>query len=140
MTALLPAMAGANVLYGLGMLDMGMTFSYTQLLLDDEIATMVNRVTRGIDVNDITLAVDVIRDVAAGPDNHFLMEEHTMEYMKAEQQRAQLFDRLSRENWTVNGAEDAAKRAMKKAQQIYHDHKPLSLDAAVAKELRRIVG
>jgi len=31
LTALLPALAGANLIYGLGMIEMGMTLSYAQL-------------------------------------------------------------------------------------------------------------
>jgi len=131
-------MAGANVLYGMGMLDMGMTFSYTQLLLDNEIANMVNHVTRGIDVTDATMAVDTIREVIGSPINHFLMEEHTLEHMW-EQSQPTLFNRLSRGNWLSAGAEDASALAAKKAQQIFRNHKPQPLDVAVLKQLRSIV-
>jgi len=131
-------MAGANVLYGMGMLDMGMTFSYTQLLLDNEIANMVNHVTRGVEVTDVTMAVDTIREVIGSPVNHFLMEEHTLEYMKEQSQPA-IFNRLSRGNWISAGAEDAAALATKKAQQIFFNHKPQALDAIVLEELKRIV-
>ena len=31
-------LAGANIIYGLGMLEMGMTISYSQLLMDAEMA------------------------------------------------------------------------------------------------------
>ncbi len=32
---MLPALAGANLIYGLGMLEMGMTLSLGQLVIDD---------------------------------------------------------------------------------------------------------
>ena len=40
---MLAALAGANLIYGAGMLEAGMTFSFGQLVIDDEIAAMVPR-------------------------------------------------------------------------------------------------
>ena len=51
-------MAGVNLIYGLGMLDLGMTFSYEQLIIDNEIAGMVNRVLKGVRVTDDSLELD----------------------------------------------------------------------------------
>lgn len=139
LTSLLPALAGANMLYGMGMLEMGMTYSYTQLVVDDEIANMVRRVIRGIKVDDDTLAVDIIRSVGGGSGKNFLMEEHTMEYVRTEQQMAKFFDRKPREDWVNAGAKDATVRAREKARHIFHSHKPEPLDAPTQKELQRIV-
>jgi trimethylamine--corrinoid protein Co-methyltransferase len=58
-TGLLPALAGANVIYGLGMLEMGITFDLTQLVLDHEFATMMLHSLQGIPVNDETLWASV---------------------------------------------------------------------------------
>jgi len=41
-TGMLPALAGANVIYGLGMLEMGITFDLAQLVLDNEIAEITD--------------------------------------------------------------------------------------------------
>ena len=41
-TGILPALAGANVIYGSGMLEMGITFDLAQLVLDNEIAGMIS--------------------------------------------------------------------------------------------------
>jgi len=61
LTVLLHALAGANIIYGLGMLEMGITLSFGQLVLDCEFAQMIKHVVRGIPVNDETLAVDATR-------------------------------------------------------------------------------
>ena len=37
----MPALAGANLIYGLGMIESGMTFDFGQLVMDDEIARMI---------------------------------------------------------------------------------------------------
>jgi len=41
LTSLLPALAGANLIYGLGMLESGVTIDYAQLVMDAEFARMV---------------------------------------------------------------------------------------------------
>ncbi len=137
MTALLPAMGGVNLIYGLGMLELGVTFSYTQLMIDAEIARMVKRVVQGVDVNDATLAADVIK--AVGPGKDFLMQSHTMEFMKSEQSRAKVFDRRMRNNWEADGSKDAAAKATEMAKDLLATHKPEPLEDSVKAELKRIV-
>jgi trimethylamine--corrinoid protein Co-methyltransferase len=140
MTALLPALAGANVLYGMGMLELGVTFSFGQLVIDNTISHMVKRAVKGVDVTDDTLAVDLIRKVGGGSGKQFLTERHTMNYMRTEQSRAGIFDRRMRETWEKEtGGKDAAERANELAKQIINDHKPEPLDNDIKKELRRIV-
>ena len=65
-TGLLPALAGANLIYGLGMIEMGMTIDYGQMVMDNEFARMIKYVVQGIPVNDETLAVDVIHEIGVG--------------------------------------------------------------------------
>ncbi len=73
LTALLSALAGANVIYGLGMLEAGVTFNLAQLVMDNDFADMVKWALNGIPVSDETLAVDLIHKV--GPFNYYMTEE-----------------------------------------------------------------
>ncbi len=41
LTGLLPALAGANLIYGLGMLESGVTLDFGQLVMDAEFARMI---------------------------------------------------------------------------------------------------
>lgn len=132
-------MAGANLLYGMGMLELGQAFSFAQLVIDNEIAGMVKRVVRGVEVNDETLAVDVTREVGGGQGKTFLLEDHTMEYLRSEQQGAALFDRKMRDNWLGEGSLDVATKAANVAREIFHTHKPEPLDAATLNEFKRII-
>lgn len=139
-TAMMAALAGANVIYGMGMLEMGVTFSFAQLMLDDAIAKMVQRIVSGVDVSDDTLAVDVIKEVGGGQGKQFLTSQHTVDYMRKEQAPCGLFDRNARQTWMINtGGKDAAERAAEAAKDILASHKPEPLDAAVQKEIRRLV-
>lgn len=126
-------------MYGMGMLELGVLFSYTQLLIDNEIAAMVKRIIRGVDVTDDTMAVDLIKSVGGGAGKDFLTEEHTMEYMRSEQQNTRLFDRRMRETWEELGSTDVATRAAKTARDILHNHKPTPLDADVLKQFAKII-
>lgn len=137
---MMAALAGANVIYGMGMLEMGVTFSYAQLMIDDEIAKKVQRIVAGVDVTDDTLAVDVIKAVGGGQGKEFLTNAHTCEWMRREQVPGGLFDRSARLTWLANtGGKDAAQRAAERAKEILATHKPEPLDAAVQKEIRRLV-
>ena len=96
LTAMIPALAGANMIYGLGMLESGITFDYGQLLLDCEFARMIKFTIQGIPVSDETLAVDVIKEI--GPGSDFLMHNHTFDGMR-KQSKPELIDRKMRLSW-----------------------------------------
>lgn len=135
---LLAALAGANMIYGLGMIDLGMTLDFGQLVVDNEIAKMTRRVLMGIPVNEETLGVDVIRKV--GSCGHFLLEEHTLTHMRQVQSQSKLFDRNTRQNWqAATGGKDLATRATEEAQFILKNHKPEPLTAGTAASLREMI-
>lgn len=134
---MLAALAGANMIYGLGMIDLGMTLDFGQLVVDNEIAKMTRRVLCGIPVNEETLAVDVIRKVGTG--GHFLMEEHTLNHMRSEQSQSKLFDRNTRQNWQSRGGKDLATRATEEARFIIENHKPEPLPESTAQTLREMI-
>jgi trimethylamine--corrinoid protein Co-methyltransferase len=136
-TSLLPALAGANLIYGMGMLELGVTFSFGQLVIDNEIAAMVKRVVQGVRVSDDTLAVELIKKVGSGKD--FLAQKHTREYMGPEQSKVKMLDRRMRGAWQKRGGKDLAEAAADKARDILDNHKVPELPAEVLSKLRSIV-
>lgn len=133
---MLPALAGANLIYGLGMIEMGMTIDYGQLVMDNEFARMIKYSLQGIPVNDETLAVDVMHEV--GPSRDFLGHDHTFKHM-AEQSQPTLIDRRMREDWQAGGSTDLHQRATEKARQILETHRPEPLPDDVLAKMRAIV-
>ncbi len=129
-------MAGANLIYGLGMIEMGMTIDFGQLVMDNEFAKMIKLVVNGIPVNDETLAVDIIHEVGVGKD--FLSHEHTFNHMR-EQSQPELIDRTMREDWEAAGGTDLYERSLEKARHILETHKPDPLPENVLKDIRSIV-
>lgn len=136
LTGLLPALAGANLIYGLGMIESGMTFDFGQLVMDNEFAGMIKKCVGGIPVSDETLAIDVIGEV--GPFGDFLSHDHTMAHMR-EQSQPTLIDRRVREEWTAAGSTTLHDRALAMARQILETHVPDPLPDGVAAELAAII-
>ena len=129
-------MAGANLIYGLGMIESGMTFDFGQLVMDDEFARMVKHAVAGIPVDDETLAAEVIASV--GPFRDFLSEDHTMRHMR-EQSRPAVIDRRVREEWTAQGSSTIYERATAKAREILDTHQPLPVPEGARDEMRAII-
>lgn len=135
-TSLLPALAGANLIYGLGMLESGVTIDYGQLVMDAEFARMVKYCVPGIPVNDATLAVDVIAEV--GPFSDFLSHDDTYKGMRGQSQ-SKLIDRMVREDWAASGSTSMYDRALAEARRLLETHVPEPLEDGVATRLREII-
>ncbi len=135
-TNLLPALAGANLIYGMGMLESGQTWSHEQLLIDNDIVTMVKRAIQGIDVTDDTMAVDLVKRAHEIKD--FLHQKHTIQFMRR-QSRPKLIDRATRGAWEAKGGRDLTQSAREEARRIITTHQPEPLSDNVKKTLRDIV-
>ena len=129
-------MAGANQIYGAGMIESGVTFDCAQLLIDDEMAGMILHVVGGFRVDDETLAVEDI--AAVGPFGDFLSLDATMKHMRGQSQPRYL-DRRVREDWESRGGSDLYERARSAALEIVESHRPEPLDPDAAKRIRAIV-
>jgi trimethylamine--corrinoid protein Co-methyltransferase len=124
------------MIYGLGMLESGITFDFGQLVLDAEFARMIKHVVNGFRVDDETLAVNVIKEVGAS--GNFLTHKHTMQRMRSQSQPA-FIDRTMRENWEKRGSLDVHQKAMAKVKEILETHTPAPLPQTVLDTIRSIV-
>jgi trimethylamine--corrinoid protein Co-methyltransferase len=129
-------LAGANLIYGSGMTESGVTFDCAQFVIDNEYAHLIKQVVRGIRVDDETLMIDDIHAVGAFGD--FLSLDSTMRFMR-EQSQPRLLDRRVREEWEAAGATTLYERGRAMAREILASHTPVPLDADVAAQLRRFV-
>lgn len=120
----------------MGMVEMGMSMSYDQLVIDAEIVRMNKRVEQGIPVNPDTLAVELINGI--GPGGNYLAEDHTIRYMRQEGSMTKLFDRRMMDAWKAEGATDLPQRAHKKALDIYEHYRIEPLSAAVDQAIEEI--
>jgi trimethylamine--corrinoid protein Co-methyltransferase len=129
-------LAGANQIYGAGMIESGVTFDFGQLVMDNEIARMIKVAVGGIPVTDHSLAVDEIVGVGAFGD--FLSLDSTLRHMRDLSQPV-ILDRRVREDWEAQGSRDLATVARAKALELVEAHEPTPLDADVARQIRSIV-
>lgn len=131
------ALGGVNKIFYPGTIEGALTVSKESLVIDDEIVGSLYRAMEGIDVNQVTLALDVIDRV--GPGGHFLAQRHTMQFLEREQFIPPLGDRQTREKWQQAGSKGVADKAHEKVQRILAEHQVMPLDATVEAELERIV-
>jgi len=138
MAGLLPALAGADSLSGAGCIEGGITVSYEQLVIDDEIFGMIFRAAKGIDVSEEKLAIDVITKVAREASN-FLEQKHTLKHFQSEYFRPKLASKEARARWEKRGSKSMVEVAREKVRKILAEHKPLQLDEDVRKRVEEIV-
>jgi len=136
MTTLLPALAGANTIYGAGMLELGMTFSMEQLVIDNDIFSMVKKAMQGIPVSEETLAVESIQKVGIG--NNFLALKQTRQLVDYPS-NPMLIDRHMFGDWAAAGSKDLATVAHEKVEDVLKNHQVTPIDADILKDMQAIV-
>ena len=134
---LMAMLAGTNLIHDIGYIEGGVTGSLEMVVILDEVFSMLNRIVRGIDVDDETLAFDVIRDV--GPGGHFLSHKHTLKHVSSEHWLPQLIDRRKYNAWRKEGAKDLLTRAREKLKKILSEHEPEPLPSDVLKDIKELV-
>lgn len=133
---MLTALAGANLIYGAGMLETAMTIDYAQLVIDAQFAELIKFCVGGVPVTDATMALDVIHEV--GPFSDFLGHDDTLRNMGV-QSHPPLVDRRVREDWVADGSRDMADRALERARTILATHVPAPLPEGAPEEMRSII-
>jgi trimethylamine---corrinoid protein Co-methyltransferase len=130
LNAIIPALAGADELSGIGEMEAGVLSTYAQMVADNEFAGSIHRARRGFAVEEDSLAVDVIANIMNGSHN-FLGQKHTMKYLKnGEVFLSKLAERGSWETWETGGRQGLAEQAQAEADRILREHQvePLSAD------------
>jgi len=128
-------LAGANLIYGVGMLDSAMLWDYASAILQNEFLDMVLKVVEGIKISEANIAMDVIKDV--GPAGEFITHEHTYNNFKR-LSHPTLMNRDTRENWEAAGSPDIVEVAYEKSLDIIKNYKPEPRPENVQKELDKI--
>ncbi len=118
---LMAAMSGQNLVHDTGLMDQATVTCPEILIMANEIISMVKHITRGIDINEETLALDVIDNALTS--GSFLVEDHTMRHFR-EFWMPTLFDRS-----TAKVSESTiTEKLNKKAKEIIETHVVPELD------------
>jgi trimethylamine--corrinoid protein Co-methyltransferase len=139
LNAIIPALAGADELSGIGEMEAGVMGSLAQIVCDNEIAGSVRRLLKGLEVSDDSLAVDVI-SAAMNSSHNFLGQKHTMRYLRSgEVLLTALAERGSWETWEANQRSGMAERAQAEAERILKEHQVPPLNSEQELELDEIL-
>ena len=138
MTTLPPILAGADCMtLSAGMIDFGLSASYEQLVIDNEIAGQVLRIRRGFEVTEDTLALNVMEEV--GPGGTFLTTEHTLRHFRREHWMPKLSDRQNRQVWESKGAKSLLQRAQEQVKQLWNLSFKPRITSGCMKDVGRVV-
>ncbi len=133
---LLTGLARADILGGAGQLEVATAISPVQLCIDDELAAMIRRLLRGLEVDDDTLAWDELSAVAPG--GHFLATQHTLRHCR-EGFLPKLFTRLPRDAWEAKGEGDLAARARERCRALLSEPAPEPVPEDTCREMAAVV-
>ena len=133
-STLLPAvLAGVNLITCGGTLDGTMLESDALLVLDDELCGAALRMARGIEVDEGTLALDLIQKI--GFSGNYLAEPHTVRRFRQEHYIPALLPREPYAAWVESGSRSALDHARIRVREILDSHQPRALDPAMEQDL-----
>ena len=131
------ALAGADFVHlSVGMLEQMLTSSYESCVIDDEILGAAFRIVRGMEVDQESIALDLIKRVGIG--GEYLGEEHTARHLREVTWFPTLTNRERWDNWSAAGGKDMRQRGIEKARRILEEHRPRHLESKTAVELDRM--
>ncbi len=137
--ALIPALAGADELSGIGDMGGGIHGSLAMMVCDDEIISNISHIRKGYRANDHSLAVDVV-DTVMGGSRNFIDQMHTIQFIRSGELRInKLAKRQTFEQWDKAGRLGMAENAMETAEKILSTHEVQPLEDAQEKELDAIL-
>ena len=129
--------AGNDLVVNCGMFATGMTCSHEQLVMDEEISAMSRRIARGLEINDGTIAADLIQRI--GPRGDYLTCEHTLANLRSGEYLApRVSVRGPLSMWQAQGAPDTYELAKRKVRQ-YAAAPAATLDPTRAARLAEII-
>ncbi len=129
-------MSGADMMNGTGLLNGSKVLSYPHMLLELEVFGIVKQMAAGIQVDDDTLALDVID--AVGPGGTYLSEKHTRRHLNGIW-RSRIWDRTPYEEWLRDGRRGALQRASDIADELLASQESTCMAVDPLIEIRAIV-
>ena len=130
------ALVGGHLVHDVGFIDAAMSASLDQIVMCDEIISYARRFARGFEVNDETLAIDVIQEV--GPGGEYLTQDHTFMHFRDELWKPITIDRSKYDTWAVD-AKDMRTRVHERTKKLLEEHQVAPLPEDVVSTIDEIV-
>ena len=136
-TLVMAGLSGLNMVYeAAGMHASLLGFCLESLIIDNDMLGQVMRCVRGIEVNDKTIGIDVMKDVCIGGPGHYLGHDQTIGLMQTEYVYPALGDRSSPKEWEELGKPNLVAEAVKRKQQILSSFAPQHISPELDARLR----
>jgi trimethylamine--corrinoid protein Co-methyltransferase len=133
-------LAGANQVVG-GGLEYYFSACYEMVVIHNEIFGMAKRMVEGIEVNEDTLAVPIIKRIApkaaARTGAHYLAEKHTLDHIDKELYIPKISDKTRRNMWEKAGSKDLSQVAKERVKEILAKHVPEPPPPDILKKLEK---
>ena len=136
LTMLADVFLGGNLIHDLGYLESGLTYSFAQLAICEQMVDWIKGFFRDAEISGETLALDEIAHV--GPGGNYLSSRHTRRHMR-ETWYPTLFERGTYPDWEGKGGKTLGERAAERVSSILATHQPEPLPEDVRARLREIV-
>jgi trimethylamine--corrinoid protein Co-methyltransferase len=134
---LITALSGGQLIHDVGFLAAGMAASFELIVLCNDIAGLVRRLLRGIEVTDETLALDVVDEL--GPGGEFLSHAHTLRHFRNELWFPEFIDRADYNTWEMRGALRVEDRLNARVREILETHTPSALSDEVQAQVHEVI-
>jgi trimethylamine--corrinoid protein Co-methyltransferase len=131
--ALIPALAGVDLLSGVGM-GGGLVGGFDIAVIDDEIISLIKHIVAGYEVDEATLAYDVMAAVVPR-DGVFLGEMHTVRQMR----KGSLWIPALSVRPGAQAGDDVVRRARARAREILVSHRVEPLPESVNRQIDEVL-
>jgi trimethylamine--corrinoid protein Co-methyltransferase len=138
-TTIPPVLAGSDIIVGFGEIESDQVLILEQIVVDNELAHLVERMYSGIDINENK---NYFEDLAAlGPGGNFLKARSTRLAARSDEfYRSDLVDHHPYEGWLKLGKPDIYSNARKKVEEILAGPVVDPLPESVLSELDELLG
>lgn len=136
-TLVMAGLSGLNMIYeAAGMHASLLGFCLESLIIDNDMIGQCLRCVRGVEVNETTLGIDVMKDVCMGGPGHYLGHDQTIALMQTEYIYPEIGDRSSPKEWEELGKPNLVEVATKRKDEILASFNPTHIPEALDQKIR----
>ncbi len=137
MSNVMAGLSGLNMVYeAAGMHASLLGFCLESLILGDDLIGQALRCVRGIEVDEDSVSLEVIRATCIGGPGHYLGADQTLGRMQSDYIYPALSDRTSPKEWAERGRPDLLARTTARKQEILATRATARFDAATDRAIR----
>ncbi len=137
--SLMPAMlnlSGSDMQYGMGRLGSTTLASPIQMIIDDELVSIIQRSTELLEINDDTLGIKQMMETPVLAD--YVKSRHTFDHCR-DNIRTKLFSPIPIDRWNEKGEKDLKERAKDRYLELKKSFQPVDLPASTIQDMNEVV-